>query len=268
LSLAVSSISGGWQSKGSLNRCNSFLRYLLDEARISFAGSDSLFICVVKLPVELVHYQSMTGVLVFCFKVQFNGVQINGHWKRLSPVGNCEAMSREYPDWISPVRAAEGKRIFSGTIPFLRMKRLAALLVDAQGKASFVAAFRSDIDKRVVIDLQVEAALPLVCQASLEVYNEQLKRRSNLVVIDNDGEQTEVPDHYEPIQTEHGRLAIVNLVEDELLLGLPQIPRKPGSRTVNYSTTGATHKEQLPQQGARKNPFAVLKDMLKSGGQD
>jgi len=58
-----------------------------------------------------------------------------------------------------------------------RMKRLAALLVDAQGDASFIAAFRTDLDKRVIIDLQVEAALPLVCQASLEVYDEQVKRR-------------------------------------------------------------------------------------------
>jgi len=110
-------------------------------------------------------------------------------------------MSREYPDWISPNRAAEGKRIFSGTIPLTRMKRLAELLVDAKGEASFTAAFRTDLDKRVVIDLQVEAALPLICQASLEVYAEQVKRRSELAVIDDESEQSELPENYEPVQT-------------------------------------------------------------------
>ena len=172
-------------------------------------------------------------------------------------------MSREYPDWISPGRAAEGKRIFSGTVALSRMKRLAKLLVHAQGEASFVAAFRSDIDRRVIIDLQVEAELPLVCQASLEVYDEQVKRRSELAVIDNEYEQEEIPENYEPVLMENGRLAIASLVEDELLLALPQIPRKPDLEKVEYSTGGEGRKSAEPEIRVRKNPFAALQGMLK-----
>jgi len=172
-------------------------------------------------------------------------------------------MSREYPDWISPGRAAEGKRILSGTIPLTRMKRLAPLLVDSQGKAAFVAAFRTDLEKRVVIDLQVEAALPLVCQSSLDVYDEQVNRSSELAVIEHDHEQDELPDNYEPVQTENGRLAIASLVEDELLLGLPQIPRKPGLKKLEYSTGGQLVDSEDSQAGPKENPFAALQDMLK-----
>jgi uncharacterized protein len=172
-------------------------------------------------------------------------------------------MSREYPDWISPNRAAEGKRIFSGTIPLVRMKRLAALLVDAKGEASFTAAFRTDLDQRIVIDLQVEAALPLICQASLEVYYEQVKRSRELAVIEDDSEQFELPENYEPVLTENGRLAIAGLVEDELLLGLPQIPRKPGLQEVVYSTGGQELTSETLPEGSRKNPFSALQDLLK-----
>ena len=172
-------------------------------------------------------------------------------------------MSREYPDWISPGRAAEGKRIFSGTIALSRMKRLARLLVEANGDASFVAAFKSDMDKRVIIDLQVEAELPLICQASLEVYKEQVKRHSELAVIDHEHQQEDVPDSYEPVLTENGRLAIASVVEDELLLGLPQIPRKPGLDKVEYSTGGKIRKSVEPQKGTRKNPFAALQGLIK-----
>jgi len=171
-------------------------------------------------------------------------------------------MSREYPDWVSPGRAAEGKREFSGTIALAKMKRLAALLVDASGDAFFVAAFRSDMDKHVIIDLQVEAALPLVCQASLEGYDEQVRRRSELVVIDDENEQADLQDSYEPVLTENGRLAIASLVEDELLLGLPQIPRKPGLKKVEYSTGGSVQKSADPQRENMKKPFAALQDML------
>ena len=172
-------------------------------------------------------------------------------------------MSREYPDWISPNRAAEGKRIFSGSIPFSRMKRLAAMLVDAQGQASFTAAFRTDLDNRVIIDLQVEAAQPLVCQASLEVYDEQVNRSSELAVIEDENEGSDLPENYEPVLTENGRLAFASLVEDELLLSLPQIPRKPGLQAVEFSTGGQAMKtEELPE-GSKKNPFSALQDMMK-----
>jgi len=182
-------------------------------------------------------------------------------------------MSREYPDWISPERAAEGKRVFSGTVPLSRMKRLVPLLVSAEGDAAFVAAFRSDIDKRVIVDLQVEAALPLICQASLEVYEELVKRRCALAVIESEDEQDGLPDSYEPVKTDNGRLAIASLVEEELLLGLPQIPRKPGLKKVEYSTAGETPESvesagrDLQDKG-KKNPFAALQGMLQGKKQN
>jgi len=177
-------------------------------------------------------------------------------------------MSREYPDWISPERAAEGKRVFGGTVPLTRMKRLAPLLVSADGEATFVAAFRRDIDKRVIVDLQVEAALPLICQASLEVYDELVKRRSELVVIEHDHEQKDLPESYEPVKSEHGRLAVASLVEEELLLGLPQIPRKPGMEKVEYSTGGEVPVNSPPEQKGKKNPFAALQGMLERDEQN
>lgn len=177
-------------------------------------------------------------------------------------------MSRDFPDWISPVRAAEGKRIFSGTIPLRRMKRLAPLLVSAEGDAAFTATFKRDIENRVVIDLQVEADLPLLCQASLEVYDEQVQRRSELAVIDEDGREDDVPDYYDAVRSEHGRVAIAALVEEELLLSLPQIPRKPGLADIKFST-GESPVERSARQTERKtNPFAALQDMLDRKKQD
>jgi uncharacterized protein len=177
-------------------------------------------------------------------------------------------MSREYPDWISPARAAEGKRVFSGTVPLARMKRLAPLLAEVKGEAEFTARFSTDLEKRVVIDLHVSAALPLVCQASLEVYDEQVRRKTVLAVVESESEQSELPDHYEPAKADNGRLALVSLVEDELLLGLPQIPRKPGLDWIEYAA-GEPAPEGAEEPGEeRDNPFAVLQGMLEKDEQD
>ena len=181
----------------------------------------------------------------------------------LSPDGNCEAMSREYPDWISPGRAAEGKRVFGGSIALSRMKRLAETLVHEQGEASFVAAFSYDMDRRVIVDLQVEADLPLVCQASLDTYDERVRRHSELAVIEHECKEEDLPGNYEPVLTENGRLSIASLVEDELLLALPQVPRKPGLEKVEYSTDRKMRKSAEPQKQVKKTPFAALQEMLK-----
>lgn len=177
-------------------------------------------------------------------------------------------MSRDFPDWISPVRAAEGKRIFSGTIPLKRMKRLVPLLVSAEGDASFTATFKRDIENRVVIVLQVEAHLPLICQASLEVYDEQVQRRSELAVIDEDGRVDDIPDYYDVVSSEHGRVAIAALVEEELLLSLPPIPRKPGLAEIEFSTGESPVEEAAKQTEGKTNPFAALQEMLERKKQD
>lgn len=143
------------------------------------------------------------------------------------------------------------------------MKRLAELLVDASGEASFTARFRTDLEQRIIIDLEVNAALPLICQASLVLYDEVISRATELAVLNSEYEIDDLPEMYEPVFTENGRLAIASLVEDELLLGFPQIPRKPGLEMVSFSTDGEAIAEETTTTGEKKNPFAALQDMLK-----
>lgn len=160
--------------------------------------------------------------------------------------------------------------MYSGTIPFSRMKRLAPLLENATGEATFSAAFRLDLEQHVVIDLKVNAALPLVCQASLETYDELIDRQSELAVINHEFEMDDLPESYDPVQTENGRLAIAVLVEEELLLDLPQIPRKPGLESVEFSTSGDAEPDSRAKTGAsgKKNPFAALQGMMKQDKQN
>ncbi len=159
-------------------------------------------------------------------------------------------MSREFPDWVDPWKAAEGKRCFQGTIPVVRMKRLLPLLA---GKSKirgdlvvgFQAQFDHDFERRVRIRIKVEAELPLICQRSLEPYNEPVRRSSELSVIRSLDEQELLPDHSETLLVESQGLALTDLVEEELLIGLPQIPRNPGVRAVNHST-GADPMSEVP----------------------
>ena len=192
-------------------------------------------------------------------------------------------MSREFPDLLNPWKAADGRRTFEGTMPLARMKRLAPLLApraDASGAvkpaepapvwadARFRADFAHDAQGNVTVELWVEAELPLICQRSLRPYLEPVKRHSLLAVVESVEAQELLPEHYEPVLVEQGRLALLDLVEDELLLGVPQVPRDPAVKEVDLSTDEAGSAEATEAAEPTQRPFEGLAGLLRKRGQD
>ena len=172
-------------------------------------------------------------------------------------------MSRDFPDLIDPWKAADGKRTFQGNMPIKRMKRLASLLVSVEGTADFSARFGYDEQKDVVVDLSVSAELVLICQRSLEPYSELVQRSSRLLVIEDLAEQDLMPDNYDAVLVENGRLALLEAVEDELLLGIPQVPVNPAVKEIELSTDGGVRPASEQKKELIQRPFAALADMLK-----
>ena len=175
-------------------------------------------------------------------------------------------MAREFPDWVNPTKAAEGNRIYRGTIGLARMNRLAPLLAKAEGEARFEAGFARDGLGFTTIKLEVSADLPLVCQASLERFKLPVRRDSLLVVIGDIDDQDKVPGHYEPCWTESGHLVFLELIQDELILAVPQVPRKPGLGSVKYTTDP----DEKPVTGSdeQTKPFAALEELMRKAHKD
>jgi len=191
-------------------------------------------------------------------------------------------MSREFPDLLNPWKAADGRRTFEGTMPLQRMHRLASLLApgaatadDAEGASPqeasavpwmpvrFRADFAHDGQGYTTVELWVEAELPLVCQRSLRAYLEPVKRHSLLAVVERAEEQDLLPEHYEPVLVEDGRLALLELVEDELLLAVPEGPKDPAVDEVELSTDTAAETYGRAEGGPTRRPFEGLAELLK-----
>ncbi len=167
-------------------------------------------------------------------------------------------MSREFPDQVNPWTAAEGRRVFAGSIPVRRMKRLAPLLASEEGECRFEARFALDEERHATIDLAVEAEASLVCQRSLEAYNERLARRSLLVVVEDEAGQEALPEHYEPVLASEGTVRFADLVEEELLLAMPIVPRNPALAWDDV----VSEDEAAENESDAGGPFAGLADMM------
>lgn len=169
-------------------------------------------------------------------------------------------------------------------MPLRRMARLAEMLAPGNdgessgsrlGEARFAADFAYDRQGLVTIRLSVEAELPLICQRSLAPYAERINRRSRLAVIETIEAQEEVPEQYEPVLVENRRLALLDIVEEELLLAVPQVPRNPALEDDSSLDTGiedymvdAESASSATEEEPTHRPFAGLAGLMKSNNGD
>ena len=107
------------------------------------------------------------------------------------------------------------------------------------------------------MDVQINGTLSLVCQTTLKPFDLPVAIQSVLSPIYHEREAERLPSDYEPMLLHEDMVEPAHIVEDELLLHLPVVPRAPGERLI-------THHNESPTEAAKTNPFAVLKDLCKS----
>jgi len=165
-------------------------------------------------------------------------------------------MSQPMPDLVDPWRlAALGKR-FSGRIPLAKFPRLGDLLLDQDGDAVFELRFEMDERGRACVRGRVETSVRLECQRCLEPMVFAATAAISLALVESLDEVELLPDEYDPLLVESGSIKPFDLLEDELLLALPQVPvHLDGSCSAFASADGrpADGRSSRP-----RNPFAVL----------
>lgn len=135
------------------------------------------------------------------------------------------------PNKIDPWRlVAEGGRL-AGSLALTALPRLAAALHRVDGMAS--VALTAGVDRRGVHFIQGvvrTTEVELVCQRCLGVLRLPLEATVSLGLARDEAEADRLPEDYEPLLVAGGGIGVADLVEDELLLALPQIPRHEDGR--------------------------------------
>ncbi len=167
-------------------------------------------------------------------------------------------MSRDYPDWINPFKAAQARREFAGTVRLGSLKQLSGL-IDKPGDAeiSFQVSFGLDDQREVRVEVHVAGKVPMTCQRSLRRFYQEVDSSSVVAIVDSDAATERLPDDYEPLVVNDARLGMVDLVAEELLLALPLVPRAPDSEPVGEADVVAQ------KDGDTHQPFAVLADLAR-----
>jgi len=174
-------------------------------------------------------------------------------------------MSR-VPDYLDPWRAVDQERCLEGGIVLNRMRRLQDLLVDSEGEARFELEFFRDHKGRPCVRGRVTATLLLICQRCMEPMSLQVKAPLLLGLVQGVEEAEQLPEEYDPWLVEEGRVQPQSLIEDELILALPQVPMHPSTEVCIAGSLDQAPRDAhtaKPTGDETENPFQVLAQLKK-----
>ncbi len=166
-------------------------------------------------------------------------------------------MAKPMPDWIEPEQAARQNRQYRLSLDVRQFPRLMAALDERLPPSPIemtLRFFMEPASRRPAFELTMQGEMPLQCQRTLDAYRQPVDERLAAVFIASEGEADWVPDAFDAWLLEEGeRINPWQLVEDELLLAIPMVPRQPGEPLVWHD--GAA--EAVPE-AEEENPFAAL----------
>ncbi len=110
-------------------------------------------------------------------------------------------------------------------MPLKQMTRLMPLVLDESGEAEVELQFERDFERRYIITGQIRSQVRLTCQRCMESYLQPLQIEVSLALVRDAVQAEQLPERYDPLLIEGDELFLRDLVEDELLLALPAVPR-------------------------------------------
>lgn len=168
-------------------------------------------------------------------------------------------MEKFIPEYVDPYRLAEQNLHLDGLVKLVDMHRLksSCLSVGEDENVSVKLHFGIDEQKLPYIKGHLKANLGLQCQRCLERFTYEIISDFALGIVKSLDEEKALPDQYEPAMVHEGQLALRELIEDELILNLPIIPRhEPEVCHVQLPHADAGWKESESE-----NPFKVLQSL-------
>lgn len=137
-------------------------------------------------------------------------------------------MSGALQTWYSAAQIdafAARSAVLGERIELSRLDRLAAVLANAAGCVEAELRFAPRRTGWIPVDLSFEARLELTCQRCLEAYELHLDERIELGFIESASLEAGLPEGCVAVLLEDDRVSPVVLLEDELLVALPLVPR-------------------------------------------
>ncbi|MGR8940686.1 MAG: YceD family protein [Gammaproteobacteria bacterium] len=164
------------------------------------------------------------------------------------------------PQYIDPLHLADKRSVLKGVLALKDFGRLSELLFDTTGDV-LVDLYFSREGRLAKIEGKIAAHLQLVCQNCLKAIDWPVEAAVHLGVVDSLEQVDRLPPDFEPLFVEAEKISLKDIIEDELLLILPQYPKHPEPCGVQDSDGRAASQSSPERQKRQDNPFSILTNL-------
>jgi len=120
---------------------------------------------------------------------------------------------------------AARESVLNGELDIGKLTRLKSLLHSDAGSVRATLRFRQRGGGWLGLALDYQADVELVCQRCLEPFRHELADNVNVVLADAESAMATVPAGFEPFELEGGRFQPAQLIEDEVIVAIPLVPK-------------------------------------------
>lgn len=190
----------------------------------------------------------LNKIVQFSFDTARSGLYYARHMKNL-----------KLPITIDPYRSAQRRLECEGYFEVSRMNRLLAATKSCDEQVSVSVKFGVDELGLVVMSGKGSATVSLTCQRCNESFDKKLEIDFVFSPVKNEEAAEELPSYYDAIEfDENGEVNLCELVESELILVIPLIPKHS---LKDCSAPADSVWGELPEELEKPNPFDVLKKL-------
>ena len=179
------------------------------------------------------------------------------------PSGYYSSLMSRPHEFIDPWKAADREEVFEAEIPVSGLSRVVPVLVDQRASVRYRLRFHRDLKRRACVQGEVNAQVRVACQRCLQPLAIKVDAVMSLALVQGLDEAELLPEEYDPLLVDGGRVRLLDLVEDEILLALPQVPKHADGEPcvdvgrLNEQGVAPEADDAVPEAEA-DNPFAVL----------
>ncbi|MEM6986016.1 MAG: YceD family protein [Pseudomonadota bacterium] len=173
-------------------------------------------------------------------------------------------MTQSIPDSYNVAALARARVVFDGSVESERLPRFHALLGDSQTRVDVKMQFSySPLGPAQVVG-RLRSSVPQICQRCLQPMVLDVEQHFRIALVDSDAAERKLPDDHDWLRIDdNGRIDLPLLIEDELILSLPQFPWHPegGCEGQVADVLDGLSGDDVQEQTRR--PFSGLDALLK-----
>ena len=168
------------------------------------------------------------------------------------------------PELLDHRKLANQQGIIEGSFPLQRLQRLGEMLVDQAGDVSLRLEFNKGEKGRTEVTGHLETKVKLECQLCLQPVTQTLSGALSVIVVSSEAELEQLEDEQDGVIHTDKLISLAALVEDELMLMVPMIPRHEEGECPesDYVVTEELAADEQDEPASTYRPFAGLADAL------